>query len=43
MVDIIARLSPEFGSWFWASQAAGVRSAIRLIGKLAKPGRIEER
>jgi hypothetical protein len=33
MVDIIARLSPEFGGWFWASQAAGVRSAIRSWGR----------
>jgi hypothetical protein len=43
MIDIIARLSPEFGGLFWASQTAGVRSAIRLIGKFAKPGRIEQR
>jgi hypothetical protein len=28
---------------FRASQAAGVSSAIRLIGKFAKPGKVEQR
>ena len=35
--------STGFGDQFRASQAAGVSSAIRLIGKLAKPGKIEPR
>jgi hypothetical protein len=35
--------STGFGGQFRASQAAGVSSAIRLIGKLAKPGKIEPR
>ena len=35
-----AGYSTGFGGQFRASQAAGVSSAIRLIGKLAKPGKI---
>jgi hypothetical protein len=35
--------STNFGAYLRASQEAGVSSAIRLIGKFAKPGKIEER
>ena len=39
----VAGYSTGLGGQFRASQAAGVSSAIRLIGKLAKPGKIEPR
>lgn len=38
-----AGFSTNFGGQFRASQAAVVSSAIRLIGKFAKPGKIEQR
>jgi hypothetical protein len=40
---ISAGFSTDFGDQLLADQAAGVSSAIRLIGKFAKPGRIEQR
>jgi hypothetical protein len=38
-----AGFSTDRGYQLRASQAAGVNSAIRLIGKFAKPGKIEQK
>jgi hypothetical protein len=40
---MLAGFSTDFGGQVRTHQAAGVSSAIRLIGKFAKPGKIEQR